>query len=138
MSAVAQVYCKRSFGLVRQGLVDPDEMVRQSALRALRALHFRDGLEPLSRIFRDFPETSVRLAALDAIADIGNLEAGYFLLDVLRRERGPVYERALVRLRSFPMGELAPTVRHLAAIESGNVRRALEELTGTAGASQPV
>ena len=49
----------------------------------------------------------MRLAALDAIADIGNLEAGYFLLDVLRRERGPIYERALVRLRSFPMSELA-------------------------------
>jgi hypothetical protein len=132
MAAVAQVYCKRSFGLVRQGLVDPDEMVRQSALRALRALHFRDALEPLGRIFREFPETAVRLAALDAIADIANLESGYFLLDVLRRERGPVYDRALVRLRSFPMSELLPTVRHLAAIESGAVRRALEELTGTA------
>ena len=53
MSAVSQVYCKRSFGLVRLGLQDSDDMVRQAALRALRALHFRDGLEPLSRIFRE-------------------------------------------------------------------------------------
>jgi hypothetical protein len=133
MSAVSQVYCKRSFGLVRQGLRDPDEMVRQSALRALRALHFRDGLDPLSRIFREFDDEAVRLAALEAVADIGNLEAGHFLLDVIRRERGPVQERALARMRSFPLAELAPTVRHVAAIESGPIRRALEDLLASGG-----
>jgi hypothetical protein len=134
MSAVSQVYCKRSFGLVRQGLGDPDEMVRRGALQALRALHFRDGLEPLSRIFRESGEEAVRLTALEAIADIGNLEAGHFVLDVIRRERGVVADRALLRLRSFPMAELATTVRHVAAIESGPIRRALEELLAGSGA----
>jgi hypothetical protein len=132
MTAVAQVYCKRSFGLVRQGLGDPDEMVRQAALRALRALHFRDGLDPLARIFLDFEDDNVRLAALDAIADIGNLEAGHFLLDVLRRETGALFDRAVLRLRAFPTAELQPTLRHLAAIETGRVRRTLQELLGTA------
>ncbi len=138
MSAVSQVYCKRSFGLVRLGLQDTDEMVRQAALRALRALHFRDGLEPLSRIFRESADENIRLAALDAIADIGNLEAGHFILDVVRRERGLVRDRALLRLRSFPMSELAATVRHVAAIEAGPIRRALEELLTGSGGAAPV
>ena len=138
MSAVSQVYCKRSFGLVRLGLQDSDDMVRQAALRALRALHFRDGLEPLSRIFRESADENVRLAALDAIADIGNLEAGHFILDVVRRERGLVRDRALLRLRSFPMSELAATVRHVAAIEAGPIRRALEELLTGSGGAAPV
>ena len=138
MSAVSQVYCKRSFGLVRLGLQDSDEMVRQAALRALRALHFRDGLEPLSRIFRESADENIRLAALDAIADIGNLEAGHFILDVVRRERGLVRDRALLRLRSFPMSELAATVRHVAAIEAGPIRRALEELLTGSGGAAPV
>ena len=138
MSAVSQVYCKRSFGLVRLGLQDSDEMVRQAALRALRALHFRDGLEPLSRIFRESVDENIRLAALDAIADIGNLEAGHFILDVVRRERGLVRDRALLRLRSFPMAELAATVRHVAAIEAGPIRRALEELLTGSGGAAPV
>jgi hypothetical protein len=131
MRAVAQVYCKRSFGVVRQGLIDADELVRAEALRALRALHFRDALDTLVRLFREFAhDESVRREALDAIADIGNLEAGHFLLEVLRHESGAIANRALLRLRSFPLAELQATVRHLASIESGSVRRALEELLG--------
>jgi len=135
MAAVSQVYCKRSFGLVRQGLVDSDEMVRTSALRALRALHFRDGLDPLSRIFREFNEEPVRLAALEAIADIGNLESGYFLLETVRREQGTVRDRALARLRGIQIPELTAALRHAASIESGQVRRALEDLVRGAAAA---
>jgi HEAT repeat protein len=131
MWAVGRVYCKRSFGLVRQGLADPEQKVRDAALNALGALHFRDGLDPLMRIFRESTDERVREVALDAIASIGNLEAGYFLLDVLRRERGPRYDQALRRLRAFPTNELLPSLRHLAAIESGPVRRAIEELLGS-------
>ena len=100
-------------------------------------MSFRNALQPLVRMFRDSRDEVVRLTAVDAIADIGNLEAGHFMLDVVRRERGLVHDRALVRLRSFPMGELAATVRHVAAIESGPVRRALEELTGSSFAARP-
>ena len=39
-----------------------------------------------------------------------------------------MHDRALPRMRSFPMAELAATVRHVAAIESGPIRRALEDL----------
>ncbi|HEY0710965.1 MAG TPA: HEAT repeat domain-containing protein, partial [Polyangia bacterium] len=101
MAAVSQVYCKRSFGLVRQGLADADDLVRQAALRALRALHFRDGLEPLSRIFRESADDAVKLASLDAVADIGTAEAIIFLVDVVRHERGLIAARATQRLRAF-------------------------------------
>ena len=135
MAAVSQVYCKRSFGLVRQGLGDGDELVRQAALRALRALHFRDGLEPLSRIFRESSDELVKLAALDAVADIGTAEAVFFLVEVVRHERGNLGARAVQRLRSFPSAELQPTLRHLVAIESGPTRRAFEELLAASGGS---
>jgi len=135
MAAVSQVYCKRSFGVVRQGLVDSDEMVRTHALRALRALHFRDGLDPLSRIFREFSEEAVRLAALEAIADIGNLESGYFLLETVRREQGTIRDRAFARLRGIQIPELTAALRHAASIESGQVRRALEDLVRNSAAA---
>jgi tetratricopeptide (TPR) repeat protein len=134
MSAVGQVYCKRSFGLVRRGLEDQDTMVREAALRALRALHFRDGLEPLARIFRETDRDEVRRVALDAIADIGNVEAGHFLLDVARREIGPLAAHALERLRGFPLADLQPTIRQYAAVESGPLRNALERLLAPVGA----
>ncbi len=133
MAAVSQVYCKRSFVLVRQGLADNDELVRQAAIRALRALHFRDGMEPLSRIFRESTEEPVKLAALDAVADIGTAEAIFFLVDVVRHQRGPLAARAVHRLRAFPTAELAPTLRHLVAIEAGPARRAFEELLAASG-----
>ena len=47
-------------------------------------------------------------------------------------------DRALLRLRSFPMAELAATVRHVAAIEAGPIRRALEELLAGSGGPPPV
>jgi hypothetical protein len=128
MTAAGQVYCKRSFGLVRRGLDDGDAMVHEAALRALRALHFRDGLDPLTRIFRETRSETVKRVALDAIADIGNVEAGHFLLDVARREVGVLAAQALERLRSFPLAELQPTIRQYAASESGALRSALEAL----------
>jgi hypothetical protein len=132
MTAAGQVYCKRSFGLVRRGLDDGDPMVRESSLRALRGLHFRDGLEPLARIFREAQREEVRRVALDAIADIGNVEAGHFLLEVARREAGELASYAFERLRTFPLGELQPTIRQYASVEAGAMRRSLESLLVTA------
>ena len=39
------------------------------------------------------------------------------------------------RLRAFPMAELQPTLRHLAAIESGPAKRAFEDLLAASGAA---
>ena len=46
MGGVGQVYCKRSFNLVRKGLADAAQPVQDEALRALRGLRFRDGFDP--------------------------------------------------------------------------------------------
>jgi hypothetical protein len=69
------------------------------------------------------------------VADIGTGEAVFFLVDVIRHERGAIAARATQRLRAFPMAELQPTLRHLAAIEAGPARRAFEDLLAAAGAS---
>ena len=133
MTGVAQVYCRRSFGLVRQGLQDPSRAVRDEALLALRGLRFRDGLDALLRIFRDSGEEAVRVAAIETIADIGSLEAGMVVLDAVLHEAGAVQSAAEARLGVFSGDDLLPILRHAVEVEGGEggpaVRRALAALT---------
>ena len=134
MAGVGQVYCRRSFGLIRRGLEDPAPGVRQQALAALRGLRFRDGLEPLTRIFRESRAEDVRLAALETIADLGSLEAGMVLLDAVLQEEGQVRAVAEERLAAFRSEELAPLVRQVVEAQgeaaSPALRRALAALAG--------
>lgn len=134
MAGVGQVYCRRSFGLVRRGLEDPSPLVRAQALAALRGLRFRDGLEPLTRIFRESAAEDVRLAALETIADLGSLEAGMVLLDAVLQEEGQVRAVAEERLGGFRSEELAPLVRQAVEAQgeaaSPALLRALAALTG--------
>jgi hypothetical protein len=111
MTAAGQVYCRRSFALVQRGLADPVASVQGEALRALRGLRFRDGLEPLQRIFRSAEDGRVRLAALETIADIASLEAGLFLIEIIRGETETLRNAAAARLAAFPSDELAPHVQ---------------------------
>jgi tetratricopeptide (TPR) repeat protein len=119
---------RRSFGIVRRALSDADATVRREALQALRALHFRDAFASLARLFRECADAETRLAALDAIGQIDTLEAGLFLLDVVRQEPGPLGETALRYLRARQTPGLARVVHHAAMVESGPVRTALEAL----------
>jgi hypothetical protein len=128
MGGVGQVYCKRSFNLVRKGLGDPVPAVADEALRALRGLRFRDGLDPLIRIFRESTEERVRVAVLETIAGIGSVEAGLFLLDVVRHETGVLRRTAETRLGSFPGDEIAPVVRQVLDVEVGERRQSLEQI----------
>lgn len=136
MAGVGQVYCRRSFGLIRRGLEDPAPGVRAQALAALRGLRFRDGLEPLTRIFRESAAEDVRLAALETIADLGSLEAGMVLLDAVLQEEGQVRAVAEERLGAFRSEELAPLVRQAVEAQgesaSPALRRTLAALTGGA------
>ena len=70
LRGVGTVYLARSYGLIRKGLVDPALPVFNEALRVLRQMHFVDGLEPATRIFRESTDERVRLAALEGIAGI--------------------------------------------------------------------
>jgi hypothetical protein len=131
MTATAKVPHERSFGILRRGLTDEDESVRNEARRALRTMSFRNALQPLVRLFRESQDEAVRLTVIDAVADIGRRDAGLFLLEVVRGETGAVFELATRRLRSFPNADLLPMVRQLAEGEHGVVREALQSILGT-------
>jgi len=122
MVGVAQVYCKRSFGLVRKGLADPSAPVHDEALRALRGLKFRDGFDPLSRIFRESTDEAVRRAALDTIAAIGSPDSAMFLIDALRHEEGEIRASARARLVSFGGEDIAPLLRQYLDLEADDAR----------------
>jgi HEAT repeat protein len=128
MNGVGQVYCKRSFVLVRKGLADPAPLVQDEALRALRGLRFRDGFDPLMQIFRQSADERVRVAALETIADIGSLEAGLFLLDVLRHETGILRSTAEARLTSFSGDDITATVRQYMERETAERRETLQTI----------
>jgi hypothetical protein len=134
MAGVGRVYNVRSFTLVRRGLADPSTQVSEEALRALRRLWFKDGFDALTRIFRDAGDERVRGVAVEAIADIGSVEAGMFLVDLVRHEAGPLRSAAESRLATFPGDEIAPLVRQALEVETGERRaafeRALRALTG--------
>ncbi len=139
MTGVGHVYCRRSFALVRQGLEDPAPRVREEALVALRGLRFRDGLDSLTRIFRESRDEAVRVAALETIADIGSVEAGLFLLDAILYETGGVQAAAEARLRGFNGDELGPALRQILDADGGAnpaLRRAVAAMNRAGGAPQ--
>lgn len=128
MGAAGKVLCKRSFKTIRQGLQDQDERVRVEARRALKGLHFRDGLETLLRIFRESAEPAVRQAALSAIADVPTLEAALILLDVIRVDDSPLRAFAVERLSTFPSAGLVPHVRASLELASPGAQPALQSV----------
>jgi tetratricopeptide (TPR) repeat protein len=134
MTGVGQVYCRRSFGLVQKGIQDPAVRVREEALVALRGLRFRDGLDALGRIFRDSTDQRVRIAAVETIADIGSLEAGLFLLDVVLYETGPVQAAAESRLRTLNSDDLGSVLRQMLDADGEDANPALRRATAAVGA----
>jgi hypothetical protein len=127
-SAAGRTPHRRSFGIVRRALADSDPTVRREAVQALRALHFRDAFASLAQVFRESADPEARQAALDAIGRIDTLEAGLFLLDVVRQDPGAAGETALRYLRGRQTSGLASMLYHAAAVESGPVQEALEAL----------
>jgi HEAT repeat protein len=128
LAGVGEVYCPRSFILVRKGLADPVMEVSEAALRALRELRFRDGFDHLTRFFRDSTDERVRVAALETIAKIGSVEAGLFLLDVVRNETGHLRRTAEAGLIAVAGDELSSMVRQVADLEVGERRASLEQI----------
>jgi len=128
MGGVGEIYCRRSFKLVRKGLADAEPEVVDAALKALKGLHFRDGFDPLTRIFRESADERVREAALVTIADIPSVDAGLFLLDVVRHETGKLRKVAEERLVNFPGDEVVSMVRQVVDLEVGERRASLEQI----------
>jgi hypothetical protein len=127
--ALRFLYFKRSFVIVRKALADADPNVREAALVAIGGLHFPHAFNPLARIYRDAADERVRTAALQSIGKIQSVEAGEFLVMVLRQETGALREAAYAALAHMDNADVVPILRQHYEIETnGQVRDSLGEL----------
>jgi hypothetical protein len=128
MRSLKHLMFKRTFGLVRQGLIDANAGVREDALGALVSLHFPHAFEPLVRIFREHDDLDIKSKALESIAQIGSVDAGTFLIDVVRFEGSPLRDVAAGLLRRSDNPEVLPIIERHAEVATGVVRAALEHV----------
>lgn len=127
--ALRFLYFKRSFVIVRKALVDTDPNVREAALVAIAGLHFPHAFNPLARIYRDAVDPRVRTAALQSIGKIQSVEAGEFLVMVLRQETAALREAAYAALAHMDNADVVPILRQHYEIETNaQVRDSLGEL----------
>jgi hypothetical protein len=127
--ALRFLYFKRSFVIVRRALVDAAAGVREAAIEALGGLHFPHAFNPLARIYRETDDARVRTAALESIGKIQSIEAGEFLISVLRQEEGAVRDVARRALSQLDNADVLPILRQYHEIETNeDVRSALAQL----------
>jgi len=129
VKALRFLYFKRSFVIVRKALADIDTKVREAALVAISGLHFPHAFNPLARIYRESQDPRVRTAALTSIGKIQTVEAGEFLVMVLRQEGGNLREAAYTALVQMDTPDVLPILRQHHEIETNpQVRDTLGEL----------
>ncbi len=129
VKALRFLYFKRSFVIVRKALSDPDAQVREAALVAIGGLHFPHAFNPLARLYRESTDPRVRAAALQSIGKIQTVEAGEFLVMVLRQETGNLREAATAALAQMDIADVIPILRQHHEIETNpQVRETLGEL----------
>lgn len=127
--ALRFLYFKRSFVIVRKALIDADAAVREAALVAISGLHFPHAFNPLARIYRETADPKVREAALTSIGKMRTIEAGEFLVMVLRQESGPLRDAASRALEQIDNPDVVPILRQHHEIETNpQVRDALAVL----------
>ena len=127
--ALRFLYFKRSFVIVRKALADADSQVRDAALTAISGLHFPHAFNPLARIYRESADPRVRASALQSIGKIQTVEAGEFLVMVLRQETGNLREAAYAALSQMDNADVLPILRQHHEIETNaQVRETLGEL----------
>jgi hypothetical protein len=135
LSAMQQLFFKRSFVTVRAGLRDGDPAVVEQAAKAVGSLYFQHAFDPLSRIVREHPQAHVRASALGALARVDTMEAAEFLLGIL--EHGAPADRTaaldgLKRSRGARFIELARSSIHGAAPDVQNALRDVLRARGIA------
>ncbi len=129
VKALRFLYFKRSFVIVRKALADQDAQVREAALVAISGLHFPHAFNPLARIYRESTDPRVRTSALQSIGKIQTVEAGEFLVMVLRQETGNLREAAYASLAQMDNADVLPILRQHHEIETNpQVRETLGEL----------
>jgi HEAT repeat protein len=137
MRALKHLYFKRTFLLVHRGLKDDAKAVREAALEAMAALHFPHAFDPLTRIYREQDDMRVKEVALESIGRIASLEAGEFLVEVLRYEADPLRDVARRLLAQFDNPDILPILRKHYELESGAARAALEQIVRALGVRAP-
>jgi hypothetical protein len=137
MRALKHLYFKRTFELVARGLRDDSQDVRKAALEAMASLHFPHAFDPLTRIFREHEESKVKEVALESIGRIASLEAGEFLIEVLRYELDPLRDAARRQLAQFENPDILPILKKHLELESGPARTALEQVVRALGVRAP-
>ena len=138
MKALKHLYFKRTFLLINKGLRDESRAVRDAALEAMAALHFPHAFDPLTRIYREHDELRVKEVALESLGRIASLEAGEFLVEVLRYEGEPLRDVARKLLAQFDNPDVLPILRKHLELESGPSRQALEQIVRALGVRAPV
>ena len=129
VKALRFLYFKRSFVIVRKALADADPGVREAALVAIGGLHFPHAFNPLARIYRESNDPRVRAKALESIGKIQTVEAGEFLVMVLRQESGPLRDAAHAALAQMDNADVIPILRQHHEIETNaGVRETLQQL----------
>ena len=128
LRGVGTVYLARSYGLIRKGLADPALPVFNEALRVLRQMHFVDGLEPATRIFRESTDERVRLAALEGIAGNHKPAAVLVLVEAVRQETGSIRAAAEALLARFSGDEMVTLIRQARDAEIGDRREILDRV----------
>jgi HEAT repeat protein len=133
MRAVRQLFFKRSYVLIMQGLRDADGNVRRAALDAVKELHFPHAFDPLARIYRDSNDAAVRKAVLVSIGKIPNVDAAEMLIDVLRH--GDRDERTQARdiLIKADMPDVDGLLQRAAAGETGQPRADIDQVLRSRG-----
>jgi tetratricopeptide (TPR) repeat protein len=135
MRALRFLFFKRSFGLLNKGLASSDTSVKQAAKEALGRLYFNHAFDPLVRIFREQEDSEIKATALQSIGRIPSLEAGDFLIEVLRYEPEPLRGLAKRLLVAFENRELVPILRQHYQMETGALREDLEQILRQVGAA---
>jgi hypothetical protein len=131
LRGVCSVYLPRSYGLIRKGLADPALPVFSEALRVLGKMHFVDGIEPATRIFREWTDERVRVAALEGIGGGENHKpaaAALVLVEAVRQETGSVRAAAEALLGKFSGDEMVTLIRQARDAEIGDRREILDRV----------
>jgi hypothetical protein len=137
MRALRHLFFKRTFLMINRGVRDEAPSVRQAALEAMAAMHFPHAFDPLTRIFRESDEPRVKEVALESLGRIASLEAGEFLVEVLRYEAEPLRQVARRLLAQFDNPDILPILRKHLELESGPARQALEQIVRSLGVRAP-
>ncbi|HEY4015531.1 MAG TPA: HEAT repeat domain-containing protein [Polyangiaceae bacterium] len=127
LQALQTLSFKRSFVTVQAALRDRDPVIVESAARVVESLTFPHAVDPLSRIFRESPQPTVRLAAIRALARVDTPEAAEVVLGAIEHGAPADRRAALGALREGTGTALMDLARGALLRTTGDLRDALRE-----------